>query len=497
MRRLVWFRSDLRTRDNTALHAACEAARAEKPSGDVVGLFVISAAEWTAHDYAPARIDLMLRTLRVLSDDLAALNIPLLIAEAKRPADVPSLVAETARKHGCGVVHFNKEYEIDEARRDAATLGLLKKAGIEGHAHTDQVCFEPGEIRTGEGRYYTVFTPFKRAWAKRYEESGGVKVLPRPGKQAETRIERSRVPDRVKGFEPRSNELEKLWPAGEAFAIKRLGRFIEQSAEEYDGERNYPARDGTSRLSPYLAIGAISPRQCVIAAVEANKEIVGKKAKDGSGAHQILEGSPGLVTWIGELVWREFYVSIAAGFPRVCMARPFKPATERIRWSDNEVHFEAWKAGRTGVPIVDAGMRQLLAEGWMHNRVRMITAMYLSKNLLIDWRWGERWFMRNLVDGFFANNNGGWQWSASTGTDAAPYFRVFNPVSQGKKFDPDGEYVRKYVPELRGVPNAQIHEPWKVKKAAKPDSGYPKPLVDLSESRRRAIAAFRDLRTDR
>ena len=236
-----------------------------------------------------------------------------------------------------------------------------------------------------------------------------------------------------------------------------------------------PAVDGTSTLSPYLAAGVLSPRQCLRAAVEANRGRAGS-------------GKMGVTTWISELIWREFYRHIVIGFPRVGMNRPFRLETDRLPWRYDEGQFQAWCAGRTGVPIVDAGMRQLAETGWMHNRVRMITAMFLAKDLFIDWRWGERHFMRHLVDGDFASNNGGWQWSASTGTDAAPYFRIFNPFRQSRRFDPKGDYLRRFVPELASVSAGEIHEPHRNVSLR---TDYPTPIVDHANARKQAIEAFR------
>lgn len=484
MRALVWFRSDLRLHDNTALHHACRAAGGPGGQG-VVALFIISPGQWRRHNWAPAKVDLILRTLRHLSAGLAALNIPLLIEHADDLHSVPGIVLATARRHQCTGLHFNREYELDESRRDAAVEAAFARAALRATGHTDQVCFEPGGIRTGEGRFYTVFTSFRKAWIAHHDRTGGLTVHPAPARQEPLGIAPSAVPPHIDGF--RSAIPPDLWPGGESHALARLRAFADTAIHTYKTDRDRPSISGTSRLSPYLAIGAISPRQCLHAAIEANQ-------RWRPAARPLEQGSPGILQWITELLWREFYIHITAGFPRVCMRRAFRPATDRIRWSGAEEHFEAWKAGRTGVPIVDAGMRQLLAEGWMHNRVRMITAMYLTKNLFIDWRRGEEWFMQNLVDGFFASNNGGWQWSASTGTDAAPYFRVFNPVSQSRKFDPAGDYIRRYVPELAGIDGPRIHDPWMLPDLARARLDYPQPLVDLSASRARAIGAFQSLK---
>lgn len=480
MRCLVWFRSDLRVGDNAALAAACRAGR-----GGVVGLFVISPGQWRQHDYAPVKVDFILRTLRVLSESLARLNIPLVIAHAPTLRDVPRVVLDAARTHACDAVYLNREYEIDERRRDESAQTLIEEDGRRCYAFTDQVLVEPGEVRTGEGRFFTVFSPFKRALYAHMLRHGMPAVYSVPGRQQPLGIEPTPVPSHVEGFT--SSVRAEIWPAGEAEALRRLDRFIAAAGDDYKARRDFPGDDdGTSRLSPYLAVGAISPRQCVAAAVQANV-----RAKPSS---PFDTGSEGLSHWISEVAWREFYVHILIGFPRVCMGRAFQPSTEAIVWNDNEAHFRAWCEGRTGVPIVDASMRQLRTLGWMHNRLRMVAAMYLTKNLFIDWRRGEKFFMQHLVDGFLASNNGGWQWSASTGTDAAPYFRIFNPVSQSQKFDPEGHFIRRMVPELSGVAGDAIHEPWEMPLLLRTRLEYPMPLVDLSTSRQAAIEAFQRLK---
>jgi len=467
MRALVWFRSDLRVSDNTALHRAASVS-----TRGVIAVFVISPAQWKEHDWAACRVDLMLRTLRELSGALKATNIPLLIVRAERFSDVPAALLKVAKSHACDALYYNIEYEINESRRDDAVARAAAKSGLAVHALHDQTVFPPESIRTGQGTFYTVFTPFKKSWLKRADEAGPIKLLSKPRKQDGAGVEPDDVPEQVKGFE--SKIPADLWPAGESAAQKRLGQFVEMRAQAYAAARNTPAIDGTSTLSAYLAIGAISSRQCIAAAAESNS---GQLGGDKNGPS----------TWISEVIWREFYRHILVGFPRVCMHQPFKAATRQIRWAENEAGCEAWCAGRTGFPIVDAGMRQLHATGWMHNRVRMITAMFLTKDLFIDWRRGERYFMQHLIDGDLANNNGGWQWSASTGTDAAPYFRIFNPTSQSKSNDAKGEYIRTWVPELKKLDAEEIHDPSPLRRES---LGYPMPIVDHAASRERVMREF-------
>jgi len=473
-------------RDNTALFNACRRADGRSGAG-VVAVFVVSPGEWKAHDYAPVRVDLLLRSLSELSATLAELGIPLIIETAPDADRIPTLLTKLAKKHQCAEIHFNKEHEINESRRDEAVIAAFQRAGLEAFAHTDQVCFEPGTIRTGEGRFFTIYSPFKRACFKQWESVGGVPPLEAPSAQAPVEVASSPVPKAITGW--KSSVPIERWPAGESAAHERLKSFAQQSIIQYKDRRDIPGIDGTSQLSPYLTVGCLSHRQCIDAAIDANRE-----ANPGLKGNPLENGSPGPVHWISEVLWREFYIHVMVGFPRVCMHRAFQPATEAIRWDEDPKRFEAWKAGRTGVPIVDAGMRQLVRDGWMHNRVRMIVAMYFTKDLFLDWRTGEKWFMQNLVDGFLASNNGGWQWSASTGTDAAPYFRIFNTYSQSEKFDPDGEYIREFVPELRDIEGPAIHDPTQLPGLLRTRLEYPDPLVDRVKARIRAIEAFKQLR---
>lgn len=472
MRPLVWFRRDLRIHDQTALF---EASRAS--TRGVVGAFVICSEEWRQHDDAPAKVDFWLRNLRELSVELGKLNIPLRIVEAPGTRQIAPKLLALAKEAGCNALYYNHEYEVNEQRRDEAVRTHFVKHGLEARAFHDHVVFDPSEIRTGEGRFYTVYTPFKKAFLRRAEQEG-VAPQPAPKKQPAIEVPSSDVPARVPGFE--SPISQELWPAGERQARSRLEQFCERSLRAYKDERDLPAVDSTSKLSPYLNSGVISPRQCLAAARDAN----GGRLDDASPGH------PGGAHWISEVIWREFYQHVMVGFPRVSMHRAFKPATERIVWNDNPGHLQAWERGRTGVPIIDAAMRQLAGTGWMHNRLRMIVAMYLTKDLFLDWRLGERFFMRNLVDGDLGSNNGGWQWSASTGTDAAPYFRIFNPVSQSERCDPGGEFIRRWVPELAGVDGDAIHNPSRLPSLLRSKLDYPEPIAPREGVRERVMAAF-------
>ena len=271
-----------------------------------------------------------------------------------------------------------------------------------------------------------------------------------------------------------------LWPAGEIAALERLANFLSSKVKSYSESRNSPILDGTSRISPYLALGILSPKRCILEGLKLNN-------------FEFTSGNKGICKWIDEIVWREFYRNIMHSFPRVSKNKPFKLDTESIQWRHSDKELEAFYTGNTGFPIVDAGIRQMLAEGWMHNRLRMVVAMFFTKNMLHDWRLGEKFFMQNLIDGDFSSNNGGCQWSSSTGTDSAPYFRIFNPITQSQNFDPNGEFIKHFIPELKDVPINKIHQP-QIDLFSSYD--YPEPILDLKESRLRAIQAFKDAREE-
>ena len=328
----------------------------------------------------------------------------------------------------------------------------------------------PGSVMTGNREMFKVFTPFKNAFLRRLKED-----LPECVAAPQPREGRAIKVEPLSLNYPQQPFDEKLFPPDEKQAIARLRHFCQHQVAEYEQQRDFPAIEGTSRLSASLAIGALSPRQCLH-----------RLLAEQPG---VLEGGPGAV-WLSELIWREFYRHLITYHPALCKHRPFITWTEKVQWQDNPQHLEAWKKGITGYPIVDAAMRQMNETGWMHNRLRMITASFLIKDLLIDWRVGERYFMAQLADGDYAANNGGWQWAASTGTDAAPYFRIFNPTTQGERFDAEGEFIRRWLPELKSVPPKAIHQPWvwADKQGVKLD--YPRPIVDHKQARSATLAAY-------
>lgn len=462
----MWFRSDLRVRDNTPLLEACAASRGQ----GVLAVFTVCSEQWERHDWAPVRVDFLLRSLAALSEALAELNVPLKVLHVPRFGDLAEALGDLAEEHGCPALYFSREYEWNEARRDEAVRARFEAAGREVHDFDDSLVLWPGSIKTQQDTYYTVFTPFKRSWLGALDELGPPAVQGAPKPQTQLSLASDPVPSELPAFA--GLKRPDLYPAGEDAALRRLKGFVRARISDYSSGRDIPGEAGTSALSPYLNLGVLSPRQCL------------KAARRTTGA--------GTEVWISELIWREFYKHLLVGFPALSKGQNFRRKYDALPWESGDEAFEAWCAGRTGYPIVDAGMRQLQATGWMHNRVRMIVAMFLTKHLLIDWRRGERFFMQHLVDGDLAANNGGWQWSASTGTDAQPYFRVFNPWLQSKRYDPEGVYVREHVPELREVPAPALHSAAKLEREVEQRGlDYPEPIVDHAFARARAIATFK------
>jgi deoxyribodipyrimidine photo-lyase len=462
VRALHWFRSDLRLADNTALAVA--AVRASQ-----LGLLFVLDDALLASAGAP-RVRFLHGCLEKLAADLARRGHRLVLRRGDPRRELP----RAARESSARLVTWNRDTTPYATQRDAAVASALARAGVETLAAKDRVVFESSELRTGAGSAFRVFTPFRNAWLARFEAAppAAARALRLPAPLAA--LAAGELPSLVSlGVNADRCEL----PApGEAAAKRRLAAFVAGPIGRYAEQRDVPALDGTSRLSPYLRFGALSAR----AAVAAAREAAASDPRLAAGARK----------WLDELVWREFYAAILEEHPRVRRAS-FRPEFARVRWNEDPAAFARWCEGRTGYPIVDAGMRQLAATGWMHNRVRMVAASFLVKDLLLDWRLGERWFFARLVDGDPASNNGGWQWSASTGTDAQPYFRVFSPVAQGERFDPEGTYVRRWLPELRDVPASAVHQPWRAPMLC---PGYPPPIVDHSERRVLAIARFEEAR---
>ncbi|WP_173910249.1 deoxyribodipyrimidine photo-lyase [Acinetobacter sp. Marseille-Q1618] len=467
-RQLIWFRQDLRIQDHTALWHTTQ-------SGNTIALVVLSPEQWRKHHDAPIKIDFYLRQLTELKQQLNLLNIPLIIDIVPEWKDLPNHMLNHCKALNIENVHANIECGVNELNRDHQIQKLLNQHAHDLILYHDRSIFPIGSIRNKSNQPYQVFGAFKKYCYEQLSISIP-KSYPTPEPQALLDIEiEYKIPSLQQlGFN--QTPLSQQWLVGESHAHRLLDDFIEHQVTNYQTARDFPHLDATSQLSPYLNLGILSIRHCLNALFRAQQ------------GHFHIDNS-GQQTWLDELLWREFYQQILFDFPQVSKNLPFKINTQKIQWRDAPQDLKAWQHGKTGIPIVDAGMRQMLQTGWMHNRVRMIVAMFLCKNLLIDWRLGEQWFMQHLIDGDLAANNGGWQWCASTGTDAVPYFRIFNPISQSKKFDENGDYLRKWLPEIAHLDAKTIHEPY----AKNPDLqlDYPHPIIDLKMSRVRAIEAFK------
>jgi len=472
---LVWFRQDLRLADQPALHAAA------KTGAPVACLYVLddeTPGEWAL---GGAQRWWLHHSLSRLSAALKKLGAHLVLRRGRADRVVPDVVDALGAK----AVYWTRCYEPFAIERDKALKAALKDGGIAVESFNGAHLNEPWEIKTGSGGPYKVFTAY---WRAARSEVGAVKPLPAPKSLEPAKSIASdnlddwdllpTRPNWAAGFEP-------IWQPGEAGARERLSVFLDDIIGDYAEARDRPAADGTSRLSPHLHFGEISPRTIWRATMHA----VERGAVPETQAEKFLT----------EIGWREFSTHLLYHNPSL-PEESLRPEFRDFPWKRKPKALKAWQKGKTGYPIVDAGMRQLWETGWMHNRVRMIVGSLLVKHLLMHWRDGERWFWDTLVDADLANNSAGWQWIGGCGADAAPYFRVFNPVLQGEKFDPEGEYVRRFVPELADLPKKYIHKPWEAPESVLSQAGvrlgtdYPEPIVGLKEGRERALAAFETIK---
>ena len=457
-----WIRRDVRLADQVALNAALAGG------GAVIPFFILDP--FFDSSQGSARFAFLVQALKHLDQALQQRGSRLVVRSG-RPLEVRcGLTAEC----GAGAIFAEADESPYALRRDAEIQRHLALQLVDGGVHPAQA------VLKADGSPYTVFTPFSRAW--RQLPLGAMPPSPAPDHfLAAPLLDSLALPETgsLPGF-----------PASETEAQRRLGQFIQSRLGAYAMQRDRLDLDGTSTLSPYLRFGLLSPRRAVQA------------AREGIAQGADAESRRGAETWLNELIWREFYRMILLRFPNV-LKSAFRADLRQVEWRNAPGELRAWQQGLTGFPVVDAGMRQLAATGWMHNRARMITASFLVKDLLINWQEGERWFMHCLVDGDPASNNGGWQWTAGVGTDAAPYFRVFSPHLQGQKYDPLGDYVRRWVPELAQVPVQYIHQPelmpLELQKARHCRLGvdYPLPLVEHQEARLRALAAYKKARSAR
>ncbi|MGA0546382.1 cryptochrome/photolyase family protein [Brevundimonas sp. VNH65] len=468
---ILWFRQDLRIRDNPALEKAFS-------SGLPVICLYIHDLNLTGRRLGEASLWWLDKSLRALTASLAERGGRLTLRSGDAEAELRRIVEET----GAQAVYMNRLFEPVAFARDADIAHGLRVDGVECHGFNGALLARPGSVLNGSGGPYKVFTPFFRQLIGAFDEHSETRG---PRDMASTAVVASENldswnlhplrPDWSTGFD---------WTPGEVGARQALSRFIADGLRDYARGRDHPAQPHCSRLSPHLHFGEISPREAVrrVRGAAADGRVPGAEAEK----------------FVSEVGWREFSAHLLHHFPTL-PERAFRPEYDAFPWRDDEAGFRAWTLGQTGYPIVDAGMRQLWTTGWMHNRVRMIVASFLIKDLLIDWRRGEAWFWDTLVDADLASNVQNWQWVAGSGADAAPYFRIFNPVSQGEKFDRDGAYVRQWVPELKALPAKWIHAPWTAPREVLAAAGvrlghdYPRPIVDHAEARVRALAALKEV----
>jgi deoxyribodipyrimidine photo-lyase len=474
---LVWFRLDLRLDDNPALGAAV------RHGGPVIPVYIQSAADERRWMPGAASNWWLHQSLSQLDASLRALGSRLILRRGPALATLEQLLEET----GANAVYWNRRYEPAAIDTDRHVKSDLRKKGLIADSFQAGLLFEPWTVRTQTGQPYQVFTPFWKACLKLPQPAGpesspsGIPI-PATWPASLTLPELSLEPtiDWAAG-------LRATWRPGESGAAGQLDRFVHQALDQYPTGRDRPDQVGTSRLSPHLHFGEISVRR-IWSKV--------REHRNGDGSASSAEAGS---SYLRELGWREFAHHLLFHFPQT-PEQPLRREFARFPWKTNRANLRAWQQGRTGFPIVDAGMRELWHTGWLHNRVRMIAASFLVKDLLIPWQEGASWFWDTLVDADLANNTLGWQWSAGCGADAAPYCRVFNPVTQGKKFDPDGAYVRQWVPELARLPNEWLHNPGEAPASVlaaagiEPGETYPRPIVDHSEARSRALAALQRLK---
>ncbi|MFN3750978.1 MAG: cryptochrome/photolyase family protein [Thiobacillus sp.] len=465
-RSLVWFRRDLRDFDHAALHHALRQSR------QVICAFVYDREILdTLPDPADRRVEFIHASVSELQQALAAQGGGLIVRHGVAREEIPRLASEV----GAQAVFFNHDDDPAALARDAAVEAALRACSVAVHHYKDTVVFEREEVLTSDQKPYSVFTPYKNAWLKKLTPYylSAYPVEPHAGRLAP---QSSPVPTlEYLGFRPTNLRALRL-PTGMTGGARLFADFLER-IDRYADTRDFPAVKGPSYLSVHLRFGTVSIRQLAAAAWQ--------------------RGSRGAQTWLSELIWRDFYHQILWHRPDVAAGHAFKRQYDALPWPNPPGHFEAWCAARTGFPLIDAAMRQLNQTGYMHNRLRMVTASFLAKDLLVDWRRGERYFADTLIDFDLAANSGGWQWAASVGCDAQPWFRIFNPVTQSEKFDPEGKFIRRYLPELAEVPDKFIHAPWTLPAAEQQRAGcvigrdYPAPVVDHALQRAQALALFK------
>ena len=469
---LVWFKKDLRLLDNPALFFACDC---HKP---VIPIYIYdetlqvgSAQKWWLH-----------HSLEALRKRLETLNLPLII----RQGDPLSILINLIQENSINEIYWNRCYEPLEIKRDSQIKRFLREKGITVKSFNASLLFDPLEIKNNQNNYFKVFGAFWKKCSLSYVPRVPFS-LPLPSVSKTPTIKSDSLFSlNLLSKTSWAEGFSEIWEPGEEGALKKLDSFLENKLLTYKEQRDFPALESTSKLSPHLHFGKISPH------------LIWQQIHKKYGTSFFQTSNDSIELFLRELGWREFCTYILYHFPDL-PSQNFIKKFDYFKWNKNENHLEAWQKGATGYPIIDARMRQLWKWGWMHNRIRMIVASFLTKNLLIDWRQGQRWFEDTLVDADLANNSAGWQWTAGTGIDAAPYFRIFNPITQGQKFDPQGDYIREWVPELSNIPLEYIHCPWKAPQETLRKANltlgqkYPYPIVDYSLTRKKALELYHSL----
>ena len=423
--------------------------------------FFISEKQWKLHDWSAIKRDFVKRHAKALVNELASLDIDLELVELADFSEQITYLKNYCSQHNVKSVIANSELEYNEKNRDLSCL----EQGIPLKLFEADVIVPKGKILNQSGLMFKVFTPFKKAWLKHVKQFG-FEYLGKVGNTTD--------------IEPKDefeDTLSSSWPLARDYELNALPVFFKNKVTLYATERDIPSIKGTSGISPYLAAGVISPRYVLASLLNRFPDI-------------LIATDTEAFCWLNEIIWREFYRNLMFHEQRLCMHQCFNKRYKDIEWYNNTRFFNAWCEGKTGYPLVDAAMRQLNQTGWMHNRLRMVVASFLTKHLLLDWRLGEKYFMQHLIDGDLPSNNGGWQWAASTGCDAQPYFRIFNPIRQSERFDPNGEFIRKYLPELESIPNKYIHFPHQYI-ANRELSLYWQPIVEHKEARLKALAFYK------
>ncbi|TKB47469.1 deoxyribodipyrimidine photo-lyase [Thalassotalea mangrovi] len=472
---LYWVRNDLRVHDNPALTMAYR-------QGCRDAIFLGCKKQWNQHHLSPIKQDFIYRHLIVLATKLADLGVRFHFVEVEDFSGQQHWLMnwqdERRQQQQSAEVFANNEVELNEQQRDQHLIAR----GLTLSLFEADVIVPKGQVVTAAGEMYRVFTPFKRAWIKAVmHHSFECLANPEADQATQNKVDNQQAIEQLQACRNNLDKSSSDWPDAKMVMSEQLGDWLEDNVLDYGKQRDFPAKAATSKLSPCLSIGAISPRLLMRLLLQRHPMVMEQPESSA-------------FCWLNELIWREFYRHLLHAYPNLIKGENFNRQYDAIAWRNDPEEFSRWCQGKTGYPLVDAAMRQLNQTGWMHNRLRMVVASFLTKDLLIDWRWGEQYFMEQLIDGDFAANNGGWQWAASTGCDAQPYFRIFNPITQSQKFDPNGEFIRKYVPELADIPERHIHFPHQYLIDKSCENLYESAMVDHKHARERTLAAYKACR---